>query len=107
MFLRKGKRAAEWHGDRQVASVGFLAGEVLQRFGVKGDVAAAEIDVEALLVARPEWKMSPVTRYPGVPMILAIVHGRDIAYQRIIDAIRGFDVPFLPELRCGDACVCE
>ena len=106
-FLRKGKRAMAWHGDRAVASVGFLAAEVLQRFGIKGDVAAAEIDVEALLVARPEWKMAPVTRFPGVPMILAVVHGRDIAYQRIIDAIRGFDVPFLHEVGLRDRFVPE
>jgi phenylalanyl-tRNA synthetase beta chain len=106
-FLRKGKRATAWHGDRAIASVGFLAGEVLQRFGIKGDVAVAEIDVEALLVARPEWKMAPVTRYPGVPMILAVVHGRDLEYQRVVDIIRGFDVPFLHEVGLRDRFVQE
>jgi phenylalanyl-tRNA synthetase beta chain len=106
-FLRKGKRATAWHGDRAVASVGFLTGDVLQRFGIKGDVAAAEIDIEALLIARPEWKMAPVTRYPGVPMILAVVHSRELEYQRVIDTIRGFDVPFLHEVGLRDRFVPE
>jgi diguanylate cyclase (GGDEF)-like protein len=101
-YLRKGKRAIARHGDREIASVGFLAAEVLQRFGIKGDVVAAEIDVEALLAATGAWTMAPVARYPGVPMILALTHGRDLAYQRIVDAIRSFDVPYLQEVGLRD-----
>src|SRR5207302_1083906 len=83
-----GKRAVARHGDDEIASLGFIAAEVLQKFGIKGDVAAAEIDVDALIAATGEWKMAPVARYPGVPMILALTHGRDLAYQRIVDTIR-------------------
>jgi phenylalanyl-tRNA synthetase beta chain len=106
-WLRKGKRAVARHGDREIASVGFIAAEVLQRFGIKGDVAAAEIDIEALLAATGEWTMTPVARYPGVPMILALTHGRDLAYQRIVDAIRSFDVPHLQEIGLRDRFVPE
>jgi phenylalanyl-tRNA synthetase beta chain len=102
-WLRSGKRAVAWHGDRQIASVGFLAAEMLQAFGIKGDVAVADIDVEAMIASsNAEWTMAPVARFPGVPMILAVTHGRDLAYQRIVDAIRSFDVPYLHEVGLRD-----
>jgi phenylalanyl-tRNA synthetase beta chain len=102
-WLRSGKRAIAWHGDSAVASVGFLSAEVLQAFGIKGDVAVADIDVEAMIAASDtEWKMAPVARFPGVPMILALTHGRDVEYQRIVDTIRSFDVPYLHEVGLRD-----
>jgi phenylalanyl-tRNA synthetase beta chain len=101
-WLRKGKRAVAKHGDRVIAHVGFLSADVLQRFELKGDVAAAEIDVQALLDSTTDWKMAPVARYPGVPMIIAMTHGRDVAYQQIIEAIRSIDVPYLHEVGLRD-----
>jgi phenylalanyl-tRNA synthetase beta chain len=107
-WLRSGKRAIAWHGDQQVANVGFLAAEVLQAFGIKGDVAVADIDVEAMIASSDtEWKMAPVARFPGVPMILALTHGRDLEYQRIIDTIHSFGVPFLHEVGLRDRFVPE
>src|SRR3954452_19948281 len=102
-WLRSGKRATAWHGDRAIASVGFLSAELLQSFGIKGDVAVADIDVEAMIASSDsEWTMAPVARFPGVPMILALTHGRDLEYQRIVDAIRSLDVPYLHELGLRD-----
>ncbi|HEX7155423.1 MAG TPA: phenylalanine--tRNA ligase subunit beta [Thermoanaerobaculia bacterium] len=101
-WLRKGKRAVAKHGDRVVAHVGFLASEVLQQFDVKGDVAVAEIDLQAFLGAGAEWKMAQVARYPGVPMILAVTHERDLEYARIVETIRGLDVPHLHEVGLRD-----
>lgn len=107
-WLRSGKRASAWHGDREIASLGFLATEVQQTFGIKGDVAVAEIDVEAIITSsNTEWTMAPVARFPGVPMILALTHARDIEYQRIIDTIRSFDVPHLHEVGLRDRFVPE
>jgi phenylalanyl-tRNA synthetase beta chain len=106
-WLKKGRRATAYHGDRVVANAGFLSADVLARFGIKGEVAAAELDVESLLGAREEWKMAPVTRFPGVPMILALTHARELQYQRVVDAIRGFDVPYLSEVGLRDRFVPE
>ncbi len=106
-WLRKGKRAVARHGEREIASAGFIAPEVLQTFGIKGDVAAAEIDIDALIAATGAWTMAPVARYPGVPMILALTHGRDLAYQRIVDTIRSFNVPHLHEVGLRDRFVPE
>jgi phenylalanyl-tRNA synthetase beta chain len=105
--LKIGKRAAAWHGDRAVATLGFLSSDVLQHFDIKGEVIAAEIDLEALLAAQPSWKMTPVTRFPGVPMILALTHSRDLEYERIVDRIRSFEVPFLHEVGLRDRFVPE
>jgi phenylalanyl-tRNA synthetase beta chain len=102
-WLRSGKRAIAWHRDRAIASVGFLAADVLHAFGIKGDVAVADIDVEAIIASsNTEWTMAPVARFPGVPMILALTHRRDLEYQRIVDAIRSFDVPYLHEVGLRD-----
>ena len=102
-WLRSGKRAIAWHGDRQIASIGFLSADILQKFGIKGDVAAAEIDVEALIASSDTaWTMTPVARFPGVPMILALTHARDLEYQRIVDTIRSFNVPHLQEVGLRD-----
>lgn len=106
-WLRKGKRALASHGRTTVASVGLVAQDVLQRFGIKGDVAAAEIDLEGLLAAAGEWKITQVPRFPGVPMILAMTHGPDLAYQRVIEAIRSFNVPNLHDVGLRDRFVPE
>jgi phenylalanyl-tRNA synthetase beta chain len=101
-WLQKGKRAVARHKDKHIATLGFLAHPILQRFGIKGDVLAAEVDIEALLASTSEWKMAPVARFPGVPMILALTHGRDLEYQRVIETIRSLDVPFLHEVGLRD-----
>jgi phenylalanyl-tRNA synthetase beta chain len=106
-WLRKGKRAIARHGERTIASLGFVAPEVLQRFGIKGDVAAAEIDLEGLLASAAEWKITQVPRFPGVPMILALTHNPDLPYQRVIDTIRSLNVANLHEVGLRDRFVPE
>jgi len=106
-WLRAGKRAFARHEDRPIATLGFIAPDVLQRFGVKGDVAAMELDLEALLASTSDWKMAPVARFPGVPMTLALTHGADIEYQRIIETIRALDVDYLHEVGLRDRFIPE
>src|SRR5262249_21639933 len=65
------------------------------------------IDVEELIAAAGAWTMSPVARFPGVPMILAFTHDRDLTYQRIVDTIRSFNVPFLQGVGLRDRFVPE
>jgi phenylalanyl-tRNA synthetase beta chain len=107
-WLRSGKRAIAWHGDREIGSLGFVSADLLHAFGIKGDVAVAELDVEAIIASsNTEWTMAPVARFPGVPMILALTHARDLEYQRLIDAIHSFDVPHLHEVGLRDRFVPE
>jgi len=106
-WLVTGKRAVAFAGDRMVAEGGLLSREVLQAFAIKGDVLAAEVDLEALLTGRTEWRMSPVARFPGVPMILAMTHAPELEYRRLIDTIRSFEVPYLHEVGLRDRFVAE
>jgi len=106
-WMRAGKRAVARHKDREIATLGFVSHDVLQRFGVKGDVVAAEIDLEALLASTGEWKMAPVARFPGLPMILAMTHAPDVEYQRIVDTIRSLDVPHLHQVGLRDRFIPE
>ena len=101
-WLQQGRRAVAWCGDCRVAEVGALSHEVLRTFDVKGDTYVAEVDVEALLASQSEWKMLPVARFPGVPMILAVTHAHDLEYQRLVDTIRAFEVPYLHEVGLRD-----
>ena len=96
-WLKKGKRATS-----AIAHIGAVSTEVLHAFDIKGDVIAAEIDIPALLAAQTEWRMEPVARFPGVPMILAFTHGPQLEYQKLIDTIRSFDVPYLHDVGLRD-----
>jgi phenylalanyl-tRNA synthetase beta subunit len=70
-------------------------------------VAAAEIDIEALLASMTEWKMTPVARFPGIPMIMALTHRRDLEYKRLVETIRSLNVPYLYEVGLRDRFVPE
>lgn len=101
-YLQNGKQAVARRGDEKVATLGVLSRDVLQTIGVKGDAIAGEVLVEPLTASLPEWKMSPVARFPGVPMILAFTHGPQLEYQKLIDTIRSFDVPYLHDVGLRD-----
>ena len=106
-WARKGKRSRVLHGSRSIGWAGMLAPETLQHFAIKGDVLAAELDLAAMTTGTAPWTMSPVARFPGVPMILAFTHARDLGYQKILDTIRSFDLPHLHEVGLRDRFVAE
>ncbi|HET7711555.1 MAG TPA: hypothetical protein VFL80_06460, partial [Thermoanaerobaculia bacterium] len=101
-WLRSGKRAVARDRNGAVATLGVVAPEILQRFDIKGEVVAAELELGPLIAEEKEWTMAPVARFPGVPMILAVMHAHDLEYQRIVEAIWKFDVPFLHEVGLRD-----
>ena len=51
--------------------------------------------------------MSPVPRYPGVPMILALTHSPELEYGRLLETIRSLEVPYLHEVGLRDRFVPE
>ncbi len=106
-WLAKGKRSAAFSGERLIADAGLLSREVLQRFDIKGDVLAAQVDIEALLASQKAWTMVAVARFPGVPMILALTHAPDLQYQRLIETIQSFQIPYLHEVGLRDRFVPE
>lgn len=101
-WMKTGQASVARRGDVVLATAGFVAREVVQRFDIKGDVLAAQIDLESLLRATGEWQMTVVSRYPGVPMVLSLSHGRELRYGSLISKIRSMNVPFLEQVGIRD-----
>jgi phenylalanyl-tRNA synthetase beta chain len=100
--FKRGQTAVIRAGEREVAVIGVVDPAAASRFEIKGDVIAGQLDLEALIASRHEWKMAPVSRYPGVPMVIGMFHKRSLSYQTIVDTIRGLQIPHLHEVGLWD-----
>jgi phenylalanyl-tRNA synthetase beta chain len=101
-WLQRGRQAVARVGDAMVATAGVLSSEVLSRFGIKAEILAAEIDLGVLAGTKSAWTIAPVSRYPGVPMVLGLLHSRELSYRRIVDAISSLAIPDLQEVGLRD-----
>ncbi|MFN2443206.1 MAG: phenylalanine--tRNA ligase subunit beta [Thermoanaerobaculia bacterium] len=106
-WARQGAAAIARAGERQVAVAASVARETLAQWELKGDVWFAEIELDALLEQKGDWKMAPVSRHPGVPMVIAMMHAPDLPFQTIVEKIRSLDVPHLAEVGLWDRFVPE
>jgi phenylalanyl-tRNA synthetase beta chain len=106
-YSRKGQSARAASGERAIARVSAIQPAILQSYDIKGDVIAGEIDIEALVASVGDWQMKPASRFPGVPMVVGMWHGRDLSYQKIVETIEGLSVPFLQEIGVWDRFVPE
>lgn len=95
--------AAEGAADGEVVAVaGAVRREVLETFDLKGEILFAEIRLDLLDAGRRGWEMRPVSRFPGVPMVLAMMHAPDLRYEVIVERIRKLEVPFLETVGLWD-----
>jgi phenylalanyl-tRNA synthetase beta chain len=101
-WLRGGQAAAAFSGDRRIALVGAVAPETLHRYDLKGDVFAAEIEVAELMASVRPWEMTEVSKFPGVPMVLPLLHEPSLQYETIAAKVRQLDVPYLREIGIWD-----
>lgn len=101
-WLQPGQASVARAGGDDVAVLGAISRDVLQYFEIKGEVFAAEMILRPLLEAAENWKMRPVSRFPGVPMVLQMTHAPELAYSRIVDAIRSLRLPYLQEVGIRD-----
>jgi phenylalanyl-tRNA synthetase beta chain len=106
-WMRKGQASVARAGSREIGRAGLISREVLQKFDIKGDVAAIEIDLDALMESVSPWKMAPVSRFPGVPMVLGLLHGRELTYETIAAAVRSLEIPYLQEIGIWDRFVAD
>lgn len=106
-WLRRGQASSVFSNERLIGRIGSFSPQVLQAFEIKGDVIAGEIDLEALVASIGDWKMRPVSKFPGVPMVIGIWHARDLSYQAIVQTIEQLEVPFLQEVGLWDRFVPE
>ncbi|MEO8218091.1 MAG: phenylalanine--tRNA ligase subunit beta [Acidobacteriota bacterium] len=106
-WIRQGQGSEVRSGEHTVATLGVIDSSVLQRFDTKGDVQYAEIDLDALAVSVAAWEMHPVSRYPGVPMVLGLLHAPDLTYRRLHETIQSLAIPHLLEIGLRDRYVPE
>lgn len=101
-WLRKGQRADAFHQGSLVATLGAVNADLLQRAGLKGDVLVCELDLEALADSPPEWEMEPVSKFPGVPMVLAFHHPPSLEFAVVQRAIERMQIPNLRRVGLWD-----
>lgn len=97
-----GQGAEIFLGEAIVGFVGAVEPALLRDRGYRGNAVAGEMTLAPLTRSASGWKMSPVSRYPGVPMALALMHGPELAYETLSETIRSFDTPHLRELGLWD-----
>ena len=101
-WARGGTGAEATTDGRTVAVAGAVRREVLEKFELKGEIFFAELSLPELQANRGGWEMKPVSRFPGVPMVLAMMHAPDLRYETIIDSIRSLEVPYLETVGLWD-----
>ncbi|MGA7616867.1 MAG: phenylalanine--tRNA ligase subunit beta, partial [Thermoanaerobaculia bacterium] len=106
-WMQKNQSGVAMLDGKPVARVGVVSREVRQKLEVKGEVIAAEVDLAPIAGAVAEWTMSGVSRFPGVPMVLGLMHERSLDYGAIVRAVESLDVPNLREVGLWDRFVPE
>lgn len=101
-WMKKGQAAAAFSGGRQIAVLGAVASEVVQKFDARGDVFAGQLSVADLVASVTPRKIGNVSRFPGVPMVLPLLHDPSLSYETIVKAVRAMDVPNLREVGIWD-----
>jgi phenylalanyl-tRNA synthetase beta chain len=99
---RPGQSASVTVDGRSVGRIGSIAPDLLDAFEIKGDVYAGELDLESLLGSDSSWRMQPVSRFPGVPMVLGLLHDPSLSYRQLVDQIRALEVPHLSSVGLWD-----
>ena len=106
-WLRKGQSAVIETGGERLGFLGSLSKEIAAKHDLKGDVFVGELDLERMLAAMHQWQMKPVSRFPGVPMVLGVVHAPSLSVQRMLEKIHSLETPFLREVGIRDRYVPE
>lgn len=106
-WLKEGNAADGRHGRTHIATAGLIDRAILQKFDIKGDVIAGEIEIEPLVASMQPWTMKKVSRYPGIPMVLSFLHPPELRYAEVVAKIRGMNVPYLQEIGVWDRFVAE
>jgi len=104
VWAKKGQAATVHSAKGVVATIGAFSRELLRELEIGGGVpvVGAEIDIAALVESVEKWEMKPVSRYPGVPMVLPLLHARELSYQEILDKVSSLDLPYLEDVGIWD-----
>ncbi len=87
-----GRSIQAFVGDHLIATIGEIAPDVVETFGIKGRVGAAAIYLQQLVtMASPSKTYIPPSAFPASKRDLAIIVDRNTAYGNVMHAIRGID----------------
>jgi phenylalanyl-tRNA synthetase beta chain len=108
-YFGSGSGARATTAGREAALVGVVSRDVLKAFdvGMGITLVAGEIELSSIAEAAEEWNMTDVSRYPGVPMVVAFMHKPDLEYGAIVSAVRAMAIPQLREVGVWDRFVPE
>lgn len=108
-YLATGTAARGLANGVEAATVGVLSRDVLKAFdiGAGTTLVAGEIELSALADSVALWNMTDVSRFPGVPMVVALMHKPDLEYGAIVNAIRSMKIAQLREVGVWDRFVPE
>lgn len=101
-WARQGQGAEITMGDRVIGFIGVVEPKLLRDRGHRGPAVAGEILLAPLASGGVGWTMTPVSRFPGVPMALALVHDPDLAYETIVESVRSTGTSHLREIGLWD-----
>lgn len=108
-YLTPGTGARALANGREAATVGVLTRDVLKAFdiGTGVTIVAGEIELSTLADSVAPWNMTDVSRFPGVPMVVALMHKPDLEYGAIVNAIRAMKIAQLRDVGVWDRFVPE
>ncbi len=101
-WAKEGQAAEVVLDGTVVGFVGVVDSKLLRDRGHRGPAVAAEISLAPFATTGAGWTMTPVSRYPGVPMALALLHDPDLAFETIDQTIRSTATPNLREIGLWD-----
>jgi phenylalanyl-tRNA synthetase beta chain len=101
--LEPGRTLAVLYKGEPLGVLGRVRPALLDHFGIKGDVFAAEISLGRLFEMKPRaFEFAALPRYPAVVRDLSLWVGRDAAWQDIRAAVLKADAAFLEGLEVID-----
>jgi phenylalanyl-tRNA synthetase beta chain len=108
-WLASGAAAIASVDARPIATLGIVSRDILRKFEISGsvNVVAGSIDIGAVAASVGKWEMAAVSKFPGVPMVIAMMHSPDLAYGTIVETIEALKIPYLHEVGVWDRFVPE
>ncbi|MGK2859643.1 MAG: phenylalanine--tRNA ligase subunit beta [Thermoanaerobaculia bacterium] len=108
-YLASGTGAKGRTTGDEAATVGILARDVLKAFdiGAGTTIVAGEIELSTLAESVAPWSMAEASRFPGVPMVVALMHKPDLEYGAIVNAIMSMGIADLRDVGVWDRFVPE
>jgi phenylalanyl-tRNA synthetase beta chain len=102
-YLHPGKASKVVLDHEVLGILGEAHPEVLGRYDVHGAVYLFEMDFGKMVKwAGEERRFQPLPKFPAIHRDLSIVIDRDLEVERVREAIRAFDQPFVEEITVFD-----